>query len=92
MGRVLGYIEGGAGVIWENIDSISYSHCFNFSPQVGAGVDIKIVQKLCFVSGLPFSAHLQRRIICRKSGSKYKFFYDWIGLLLLTIINNKIFL
>ena len=42
LGRVLGYIEGGAGVIWENIDSISYSHCFNFSPQVGAGVDIKI--------------------------------------------------
>ena len=44
IGRVLGYIEGGAGVIWENIDSISYSHCFNFSPQVGAGVDIRIVK------------------------------------------------
>lgn len=42
IGPVLGYIEGGAGVIWENIDTISYSHCFNFSPQVGAGADIKI--------------------------------------------------
>ena len=44
LGRILGYIEGGAGVIWENIDSISYAHCFNFSPQVGAGVDIKLVK------------------------------------------------
>jgi lipid A 3-O-deacylase len=42
IGPVLGYIEGGAGMIWENIDSISYSHSFNFSPQVGAGIDIKI--------------------------------------------------
>jgi hypothetical protein len=41
-GPVLGYIEGGAGIIWENIDSRAYSHCFNFSPQVGAGLDIKI--------------------------------------------------
>ena len=43
MGRVLTYIEGGAGIVWENIDSISYAHCFNFSPQIGAGVDIKII-------------------------------------------------
>ena len=42
MKRFIAYIEGGAGVIWENIDSISYSHCFNFSPQVGAGIDIKV--------------------------------------------------
>ena len=40
--RVLAYIEGGAGVIWENIDSSSYAHSFNFSPQVGAGMDIKV--------------------------------------------------
>jgi opacity protein-like surface antigen len=41
--RVLGYIEGGAGVIWENIDSPTYAYSFNFSPQVGAGIDIRIV-------------------------------------------------
>jgi hypothetical protein len=40
--RVLAYIEGGAGVIWENINTVSYAHCFNFSPQFGAGFDIKI--------------------------------------------------
>ena len=42
IGPILGYIEGGAGMIWENIDSTSYAHSFNFSPQVGAGLDIKI--------------------------------------------------
>ncbi len=41
--RVLGYIEGGGGVIWENIDSPTYAYSFNFSPQVGAGIDIRIV-------------------------------------------------
>jgi hypothetical protein len=40
--RILAYIEGGAGVIWENIESHSYAHAFNFSPQAGAGIDIKI--------------------------------------------------
>ena len=39
----MGYIEGGAGVIWENVDSPTYAHSFNFSPQIGAGVDIKII-------------------------------------------------
>lgn len=43
MGRVLCYIEGGAGIIWENIDSPTYAHTFNFSPQVGAGIDIKLI-------------------------------------------------
>jgi hypothetical protein len=42
LGPVLAYLEGGAGIIWENIDSPSFAHCFNFSPQVGAGLDIKI--------------------------------------------------
>jgi hypothetical protein len=40
--RFLGYIEGGAGVIWENVDTPTYAHTFNFSPQIGAGVDIRI--------------------------------------------------
>ncbi len=42
MGRVLAYIEGGAGIIWENIDSPTYAHAFNFSPQIGVGVDINV--------------------------------------------------
>lgn len=42
-GRVLGYIEGGAGMVWENIDSPSYAHTFHFSPQIGVGFDINLV-------------------------------------------------
>ena len=41
-GRVLGYLEGGAGLIWENIDSPTYAHTFHFSPQVGVGFDIHL--------------------------------------------------
>lgn len=41
-GRVLGYLEGGAGLVWEDIDSPTYAHRFNFSPQVGVGFDIKL--------------------------------------------------
>ena len=39
----MGYIEGGTGVIWQNIDTPTYANSFNFSPQVGAGVDIKVI-------------------------------------------------
>jgi hypothetical protein len=42
-GRVLGYIEGGAGFIFENIQSPTYASSFNFSPQLGAGVDIRVI-------------------------------------------------
>jgi Lipid A 3-O-deacylase (PagL) len=41
--RILGYLEGGAGMIWENIDSPTYASTFNFSPQIGAGVDIRVI-------------------------------------------------
>ena len=42
--RVLAFAEGGAGVIWENIDTVDIAHTFNFSPQVGAGFDIHLVK------------------------------------------------
>jgi len=40
--RVLAFAEGGAGIIWENIDTVAIAHTFNFSPQVGAGFDIHL--------------------------------------------------
>ncbi|MFP3868148.1 MAG: acyloxyacyl hydrolase [Desulfobacteraceae bacterium] len=40
--RALVYLEGGAGIIFENIDSEAFAHTFNFSPQVGVGVDIHL--------------------------------------------------
>jgi opacity protein-like surface antigen len=43
---VLFYIEGGAGVIAEGIDSPALAHVFNFTPQVGAGFDIAVTSQL----------------------------------------------
>jgi opacity protein-like surface antigen len=43
---VMAYIEGGAGLISESIDSPALAHAFNFTPQVGAGFDIAITSQL----------------------------------------------
>ncbi len=43
---VLAYIEGGAGVISESINSPALAHAFNFTPQVGAGVDIALTPQV----------------------------------------------
>jgi opacity protein-like surface antigen len=43
---VLFYIEGGAGIISESIDSPALAHAFNFTPQVGAGFDIAMTSQL----------------------------------------------
>ncbi|MFZ5447396.1 MAG: acyloxyacyl hydrolase [Thermodesulfobacteriota bacterium] len=43
---VLAYIEGGAGIITESIDSPALEHAFNFTPQVGAGFDIALTPQL----------------------------------------------
>jgi hypothetical protein len=39
---VFGFIEGGAGLIAESFDSPAVAHTFNFTPQVGAGVDFAL--------------------------------------------------
>jgi opacity protein-like surface antigen len=43
---VLAYIEGGAGLITESIDSPAIAHAFNFTPQVGAGFDIALTPQM----------------------------------------------
>ena len=43
---VLFYIEGGAGMITESIDSPALAHAFNFTPQAGAGFDIAMTSQL----------------------------------------------
>jgi opacity protein-like surface antigen len=43
---VLAYIEGGAGLISESINSPAIAHAFNFTPQVGAGFDIALTPQL----------------------------------------------
>jgi opacity protein-like surface antigen len=43
---VMAYIEGGAGLISESIDSPALAHAFNFTPQVGGGFDIALTPQL----------------------------------------------
>jgi hypothetical protein len=43
---VLAYIEGGAGIISESIDSPALAHAFNFTPQAGAGFDIALTPQV----------------------------------------------
>jgi opacity protein-like surface antigen len=45
---VLAYLEGGAGLISESINSPALAHAFNFTPQVGGGVDIALNSQLAF--------------------------------------------
>jgi opacity protein-like surface antigen len=43
---VLAYIEGGAGLITESINSNAIAHAFNFTPQVGGGFDIALTPQM----------------------------------------------
>jgi opacity protein-like surface antigen len=43
---VLAYIEGGAGIISESINSPAIAHAFNFTPQVGGGFDIALTPQV----------------------------------------------
>jgi len=40
------FLEGGAGIIGENFNSPAVPHAFNFTPQVGAGVDLALTSRL----------------------------------------------
>lgn len=44
--KALLFIEGGAGLIWENFDSPAVASAFNFASQIGGGVDIALTRKL----------------------------------------------
>ena len=43
---VLAFIEGGAGIITESINSPAIAHAFNFTPQAGAGFDIALTPQM----------------------------------------------
>jgi opacity protein-like surface antigen len=43
---VLAYLEGGAGLISESINSPAIAHSFNFTPQAGAGFDIALTPQM----------------------------------------------
>jgi opacity protein-like surface antigen len=43
---LIAYVEGGAGLITESINSPALAHSFNFTPQVGGGVDVALLPRL----------------------------------------------
>jgi opacity protein-like surface antigen len=45
---VLAYVEGGAGLISESINSPALAHAFNFTPQAGGGLDFALTRQLAF--------------------------------------------
>jgi len=51
---VVAFLEGGAGLITESFDSKAVAHAFNFTPQVGAGVDLALTPKLAFTAAYRF--------------------------------------
>jgi opacity protein-like surface antigen len=51
---VLAYVEGGAGIISESINTPAIAHTFNFTPQAGLGFDIAITQQLAFTAAYRF--------------------------------------
>jgi hypothetical protein len=43
--QVMLFVEGGAGIISESINSPALAHSFNFTPQVGGGLDIALAPR-----------------------------------------------
>lgn len=52
--QVLLFAEGGAGVIGEFFDSPAVPHTFNFTPQIGGGLEVAVTQNLGLVLAYRF--------------------------------------
>ncbi len=52
--RALLFVEGGAGVIGEFLTSSAVPHTFNFTPQVGGGVEIALRPQLALTAAYRF--------------------------------------
>ena len=48
------FIEGGVGIILENIDSPAIPHTLNFTPQVGTGLDFKFMPRMTATAAYRF--------------------------------------
>lgn len=51
---VVAFLEGGAGLITESFDSKAVPHAFNFTPQVGCGLDLALTRQLAFTLAYRF--------------------------------------
>ncbi len=52
--RALLFVEGGAGIIGEFFDSPSVPHRFNFTPQVGGGLELAVTRQLSLTAAYRF--------------------------------------
>ncbi len=48
------FVEGGAGLITESFDSPAVAHSFNFTPQVGGGLEVALMPHLGFTVAYRF--------------------------------------
>ena len=48
------FAEGGAGIISESFNSTAIAHAFNFTPQVGAGIDLHLQPRLALTLAYRF--------------------------------------
>ena len=51
---VMAFVEAGAGLISESINSPALAHSFNFTPQVGGGFDIALSPQMAFTVAYRF--------------------------------------
>lgn len=52
--RAMLFLEGGAGIISESFDSPAVAHSFNFTPQIGGGLDVALTSRLAFTAAYRF--------------------------------------
>ena len=52
--RAMLFLEGGAGLISESFDSPAVAHAFNFTPQIGGGIDVALMPRLAFTAAYRF--------------------------------------
>ncbi len=74
-GKILAFLEGGAGLILENFDSPTTGSTFNFTPQVGAGLDIALTPQLALTLAYRFRHSSNAGLYERNPGLDANFFH-----------------
>ncbi len=71
---VIAFLEGGAGVIAESFNSPAVAHTFNFTPQIGAGVDFALTSRLGLTAAYRFRHSSNAGIYERNPAFNVNFF------------------
>ncbi len=71
---VIAFLEGGAGVIAENFNNRAVANTFNFTPQIGAGLDIALTSRLALTAAYRFRHSSNAGISDRNPAFNVSFF------------------